>query len=251
MPAFPALPALHTLPALPAFPATTGALPYAAPEASPALTSIAGPTLWWVTIAAVVALLALDFVITRRPHEVTMREALAWSAFYIAIPVGFGVWIWTTHGNQTGLEYYTGYLVEKSLSVDNLFIFLLLLTAFAVPKELQQRSCSSASLARSSCAASSSPSAPNSSRASRGHSCSSARSCWPLPSRSAATPSPTPTTPSTSARYAASGSSAGSGPSATPTTAHACHAPPRRSQRAHPDGPGDHRDPRHRHRLRH
>ncbi len=139
MPAFPALPALHTLPALPAFPATTGALPYAAPEASPALTSIAGPTLWWVTIAAVVALLALDFVITRRPHEVTMREALAWSAFYIAIPVGFGVWIWTTHGNQTGLEYYTGYLVEKSLSVDNLFIFLLLLTAFAVPKELQQR----------------------------------------------------------------------------------------------------------------
>ena len=136
MPAFPALPAL---PALPAFPATTGALPYAAPEASPALTSIAGPTLWWVTIAAVVALLALDFVITRRPHEVTMREALAWSAFYIAIPVGFGVWIWTTHGNQTGLEYYTGYLVEKSLSVDNLFIFLLLLGAFAVPRELQQR----------------------------------------------------------------------------------------------------------------
>ena len=92
-----------------------------------------------MTIAAVVALLALDFVITRRPHEVTMREALAWSAFYIAIPVGFGVWIWTTHGHQTGLEYYTGYLVEKSLSVDNLFIFLLLLTAFAVPKELQQR----------------------------------------------------------------------------------------------------------------
>ena len=85
MPAFPALPALHALPALPAFPATTGALPYAAPEASPALTSIAGPTLWWVTIAAVVALLALDFVITRRPHEVTMREALAWSAFYIAL----------------------------------------------------------------------------------------------------------------------------------------------------------------------
>ena len=136
MPAFPALPALPTLPA---FPATIGALPYAAPEASPALTSIAGPTLWWVTIAAVVGLLALDFVITRRPHEVTMREALAWSAFYIAIPVGFGVWIWTTHGHQTGLEYYTGYLVEKSLSVDHLFIFILILSSFAVPRVLQQR----------------------------------------------------------------------------------------------------------------
>ena len=110
-----------------------------APDLAPALTSIATPTLWWVTIAAILALLALDFVITRRPHEVSMREALGWSAFYVAIPVGFGVWIWTTHGSQTGLEFATGYLVEKSLSVDNLFIFLLLLTAFAVPKELQQR----------------------------------------------------------------------------------------------------------------
>ena len=110
-----------------------------APTVTPALTSIADATLWWVTIGAVVALLGIDFLLTRRPHEVGMREALAWSAFYIAIPVGFGVWLWNTHGSQTGLEYYTGYLVEKSLSVDNLFIFLLLLTAFAVPKELQQR----------------------------------------------------------------------------------------------------------------
>ena len=68
-----------------------------------------------------------------------MKEALGWSAFYIAIPVAFGVWIWQAHGGDRGLEYYTGYLVEKSLSVDNLFVFLLLLTAFAVPRELQQR----------------------------------------------------------------------------------------------------------------
>jgi tellurite resistance protein TerC len=97
------------------------------------------PTLWVVTIGAVLALFALDFVLTRRPHEVSMKEAVGWSAFYIAIPVGFGVWIWNTYGDQRGLEYYTGYVVEKSLSVDNLFVFLLLLTAFAVPKELQQR----------------------------------------------------------------------------------------------------------------
>ncbi|KGN39665.1 TerC/Alx family metal homeostasis membrane protein, partial [Knoellia aerolata] len=59
--------------------------------------------------------------------------------FYVAIPVAFGFWVWTVHGGERGLEYYTGYLVEKSLSVDNLFVFLLLLTAFAVPKEYQQR----------------------------------------------------------------------------------------------------------------
>ena len=68
-----------------------------------------------------------------------MREAVAWSAFYVALPVTFGVWVWQAHGPQTGLEYYTGYLVEKSLSVDNLFIFILILGAFAVPRALQQR----------------------------------------------------------------------------------------------------------------
>ena len=97
------------------------------------------PTLWALLLAAVVALLALDFLITRRPHEVTMREAVAWSAFYIAIPLLFGGYVWSTHGSERGLEYYSGYLVEKSLSVDNLFVFMLLLSAFAVPAVLQQR----------------------------------------------------------------------------------------------------------------
>jgi TerC family integral membrane protein len=111
----------------------------AAEPAATALPSIGTPTLWAITIAAVVLLLVVDFVITRRPHEVSMREAVGWSAFYIAIPLGFGVWIWQQYGGDRGVEYYTGYLVEKSLSVDNLFVFLLLLTAFAVPRELQQR----------------------------------------------------------------------------------------------------------------
>ena len=101
--------------------------------------TIADPTLWVLTVAGVLALLALDFLITRRPHEVSMREAVAWSAFYVALPVAFGAWVWQAHGPQTGLEYYTGYLVEKSLSVDNLFIFILILGAFAVPRALQQR----------------------------------------------------------------------------------------------------------------
>ncbi len=103
------------------------------------LESIASPTLWAVTIGAVVALLALDFVVTRRPHEVSMREAIGWSAFYVALPLAFGGYVWSRHGGGTGREYYTGYLVEKTLSVDNLFVFMLLLAAFAVPRELQQR----------------------------------------------------------------------------------------------------------------
>ncbi len=103
------------------------------------LETIGTPTLWAVTIGAVVVLLAIDFFATRKPHEVSMREAVAWSVFYIALPLSFGVYIWTQFGGERGLEYYTGYLVEKSLSVDNLFVFMLLLAAFAVPKALQQR----------------------------------------------------------------------------------------------------------------
>jgi tellurite resistance protein TerC len=101
--------------------------------------SIGTPLLWGLTLGAIVVLFVADFLVTRRPHEVSMREAVGWSAFYVAIPVAFGVWIWQQYGGGTGVEYYTGYLVEKSLSVDNLFVFLLLLTAFAVPRELQQR----------------------------------------------------------------------------------------------------------------
>ncbi len=110
-----------------------------APSSMSPVETIATPGLWWLTIAAVLALVAFDFVMTRRPHDPSMREAVSWSVFYVAIPVGFGVWLWSAHGAQTGLEYYTGYLVEKSLSVDNLFVFLLLLGAFAVPRELRQR----------------------------------------------------------------------------------------------------------------
>ena len=109
--------------------------------ADPAATHppIGTPALWAITLGAIAALFVVDFLITRRPHEVSMKEAVGWSAFYIAIPLGFGVWIWQQYGGDRGVEYYTGYLVEKSLSVDNLFVFLLLLTAFAVPRELQQR----------------------------------------------------------------------------------------------------------------
>jgi len=103
------------------------------------VSSVGTPLAWALTIGAIVALLLLDLALTRRPHEVSMREAVAWSAFYVAIPLGFGVWVWSAHGSERGVEYYTGYLVEKSLSIDNLFIFMLLLAGFAVPRRLQQR----------------------------------------------------------------------------------------------------------------
>ncbi|NYI45509.1 TerC family integral membrane protein [Nocardioides aromaticivorans] len=114
--------------------------PFAATETvATGLDSIGTPTLWALTIAAVIGLLALDFLATRKPHEVSMREAALWSLFYISLPVAFGVWVLKAHGSEIGVGYYTGYIVEKSLSVDNLFVFMLLLSAFAVPKALQQR----------------------------------------------------------------------------------------------------------------
>ena len=113
--------------------------PTAAESAAPATASIGTPVLWTATIAGVLALFVIDFLITRKPHDPSMREAVGWSAFYIAIPLAFGGWLWSQYGSQQGVEYYTGYLVEKSLSVDNLFVFIILLSAFAVPRELRQR----------------------------------------------------------------------------------------------------------------
>ena len=101
--------------------------------------TVGTPTLWAITLAAVVALIAVDFLLIRRPHEVSLREAGLWSAFYVALPLGFTGWVWWRYGGERGTEFLAGYLVEKSLSVDNLFVFMLLLAAFAVPAVLQQR----------------------------------------------------------------------------------------------------------------
>lgn len=107
--------------------------------ASSQLHTIASPWLWAVTIAGVLALLVLDFAVTHRPHEVSMREAIGWTVAYLALPLAFGSAIWAGYGARPGTEFLTGYLLEKSLSVDNLFVFMLLLAAFAVPAALAQR----------------------------------------------------------------------------------------------------------------
>ncbi|MCM4076827.1 TerC/Alx family metal homeostasis membrane protein [Paractinoplanes hotanensis] len=103
------------------------------------LESIGSPILWVVTVGLVVLLLAADFVITRRPHDVPMREAVGWTVFYLALPVVFGLILWWLYGSTVSVEFFTGWIVEKSLSVDNLFVFMLLLAAFAVPPPLAQR----------------------------------------------------------------------------------------------------------------
>jgi TerC family integral membrane protein len=101
--------------------------------------TIGSPLLWGVTVLVLLGLLAVDFAITRRPHDVPMREAVGWTTFYLALPVVFGFALIPLYGNQASIEFFTGWVVEKSLSVDNLFVFMLLLAAFAVPPALAQR----------------------------------------------------------------------------------------------------------------
>jgi len=96
--------------------------------------------LWLVTIAGITALMAIDFIaISRKSHDVKFQEALWTSIFYVGIAVAFGVFIYVWQGPQFGTEYFAAYLVEKSLSIDNLFVFIIILTQFAVPFNLHQR----------------------------------------------------------------------------------------------------------------
>ncbi len=94
---------------------------------------------WAATIGLVLVLLVIDFVVGRNPHDVSMREATLWSIFYIGVALAFGVVVWVQGGSDVGTQYYAAWLVEKSLSVDNLFIFVIIFAKFAVPSELQQR----------------------------------------------------------------------------------------------------------------
>ncbi|MHA6791954.1 TerC family protein [Pseudonocardia bannensis] len=97
-------------------------------------------TAWLVTIGLIVGLLALDLVLAAlRPHRVGFREAVFWSVFYIGVAVAFGVVLAMWAGPQFGTEYFAGYIVEKSLSVDNLFVFVIIMTTFAVPEEHQHK----------------------------------------------------------------------------------------------------------------
>ncbi|MFB9725961.1 TerC/Alx family metal homeostasis membrane protein [Haloechinothrix salitolerans] len=99
-----------------------------------------GVLTWVVTIGLILVLLAVDLILAAaRPHRIGFREATAWSVFYILVAVAFGVWFTLAHGGTFGTEYFAGYIVEKSLSVDNLFVFVIIMTTFAVPEEHQHK----------------------------------------------------------------------------------------------------------------
>ena len=95
---------------------------------------------WAIVIAVIGALIVIDLLtVSRKPHEVMFKEAATWSIFYIGVAVAFGIWVWQTAGSQFGTEYFAAYLVEKSLSVDNLFVFIIILAQFKVPSMFHQR----------------------------------------------------------------------------------------------------------------
>ncbi|MCX8562090.1 TerC family protein [Mycolicibacterium mucogenicum] len=94
---------------------------------------------WSITLGVTIAVLLFDVaVIGRRPHEPTTRETAGYLALYIGLAVAFGIWVWQFHGGNYGVEYFAGWLTEYSLSVDNLFIFLIIMASFKVPRVLQQ-----------------------------------------------------------------------------------------------------------------
>jgi len=98
-------------------------------------------TMMWIAFGAlIIFLLSLDlFVFNRNPHEIKTKEALWTSLFWIGISLAFNVFVFVERGPQAGLEFFTGYLIEKALSVDNIFVFVVIFAYFQVPQKYQHR----------------------------------------------------------------------------------------------------------------
>jgi tellurite resistance protein TerC len=98
------------------------------------------PTVWIVTIVVILGLFVFDFFAhVKTPHEPTFKESATWSVVYITIAIIFGGIVFWQYGATFGGEYFAGYVTEKALSVDNLFVFLIIMTTFAVPRQYQQK----------------------------------------------------------------------------------------------------------------
>jgi len=94
---------------------------------------------WGITLVVTLAVLAFDVVIIARdPHEPSMKECAIALCFYIGAAIAFGAWVLLYHGHQYGVEFYAGWLTEYSLSIDNLFVFLIIMARFSVPRKYQQ-----------------------------------------------------------------------------------------------------------------
>ena len=98
------------------------------------------PLVWEATIVLIAGLLAFDYFFhVRKAHMPGLREAAIWSALYVGIALLFGVGVWAWGGSAMGAEYFAGYVTEKALSVDNLFVFLVIMASFKVPRDDQQK----------------------------------------------------------------------------------------------------------------
>ncbi|WP_226965859.1 TerC family protein [Tessaracoccus defluvii] len=115
---------------------------------------------WFAVLGVILVMLVVDLIAHRTAHVIGVREAAAWSIVWVTIGVAFGVLVWTLWGAEFGQQYFAGYLIEKSLAVDNVFIWAIIFAAFAVPASFNTGCCSSASSVRWSSAGSSSPPAP-------------------------------------------------------------------------------------------
>jgi len=94
---------------------------------------------WLAVLAVIVLMLAVDLFAHRRAHVIGVREAALWSGVWVAFGVGFGALVWQLFGAEFGQQYFAGYLIEKSLAVDNVFIWAIIFTYFGVPREYQHR----------------------------------------------------------------------------------------------------------------
>lgn len=94
---------------------------------------------WFAVLGAIVAMLAVDLVAHRKAHVIGVREAAVWSVFWVASGVAFGGIIWWVFGAEFGQQYFAGFVIEKSLAVDNVFVWAVIFTAFAVPPQFQHR----------------------------------------------------------------------------------------------------------------
>lgn len=95
---------------------------------------------WAITLAATLAVVVLDLLFSmRNPREPSRRECVTALSVYVGLAVAFGLWVWNFHGGQYGLEFFAGWLTEYSLSVDNLFIFIIIMASFNVPKRYHQQ----------------------------------------------------------------------------------------------------------------
>ena len=95
--------------------------------------------LWFAVLAVILIMLAVDLLAHRGEKVVSLREAAGWSAAWVTIGLGFGAVVWARFGAQAAGEYYAGYVIEKSLAIDNVFVFALIFTTFAVPRAYQHR----------------------------------------------------------------------------------------------------------------